>query len=272
MPAHPHVPRPVGLAVAATVAFALASCSSSATTGAGSVGTASGTSNAAGGNAPAGASGLAYRLHRAVNGITSNHLTLAITTGGRTIHGSGDQRLSHGQTLAYTLTESLPQGGSLTIVKVGARTYAKLPTTANTAKPYVLVSPTSSDAQIRALAQSLQSSTTAAPLETTGVFVSSARSLRDLGRVTVNGVRTTRYAIVIDPSKLPADFPQKATIVSSGTTSIPLDLYVDSQDRPVRVVEHVTVGATTVDSTFSQSNFNAPVTITAPPASEVSTR
>lgn len=302
MPSPRRVSRSLVVALAALGAGAvLAACSSSGSTaGSGSIGSGGSTSSsgstpgggsttgkasspaagastpapstAAAGSAAAGASGLAYRLHRAVAGLTSDHLVFATTSAGQTIAGTADQKLSGGVTVAYRLTESLPQGGSLTLIKAGGHTYAKLPNGSSDGKPYVLLSTTSSDAQVRSLAQGLQSTDSAQSLQTTGVFISSARSVRDVGPATVGGVRATRYAIVIDPSKLPASFPDKAAIVSSGLTAIPLDLYVDGSDRPVRTVEHLTVGGRTVSSTTVLSRFDAPVSITAPPAGQVSTR
>ncbi len=290
MPSPRRVSRSLGVAVATLGAGAvLAACSSSGSTaGSGSVGSTGSTpgraSSAAtsastpaqpapaGSSAAAGASGLAYRLHRAVAGLTSDHLVFTTTSAGQTVAGTADQKLSGGQTTAYRLIESLPQGGSLTLIKAGGHTYAKLPNGSSDGKPYVLLSTTSSDPQVRNLAQGLQSTDAAQSLQTTGVFISSARSVRDVGPATVGGVRATRYAIVIDPSRLPAGFPDKAAIVSSGLTAIPLDLYIDGSDRPVRTVEHLTVGGRTVSSTTVLSRFNAPVSITAPPASQVSTR
>ena len=53
-------------------------------------------SSSAGGSAASGASGLAYRLHRAATGLTSDHLVFTTSVGGQTIRGTGDQSCTCG--------------------------------------------------------------------------------------------------------------------------------------------------------------------------------
>jgi hypothetical protein len=46
---------------------------------------------------------------------------------------------------------------------------------------------------------------------------------------------------------------------------------VDGKGRPVKVTENLTVQGQTVDTTVTIGDFDAPVTITAPPADQVAT-
>jgi hypothetical protein len=68
---------------------------------------------------------------------------------------------------------------------------------------------------------------------------------------------------------LPADTPGKSALVDSGVDEIPLDLYIDSQGRPVRINEELNVQGTKVTTKATVSDFNKPVTITAPPADQI---
>jgi hypothetical protein len=64
----------------------------------------------------------------------------------------------------------------------------------------------------------------------------------------------------------------KATLKQAGVMKIPLDVWVDRQGRPVRLLETFTVKGQTLTTDFNISAINQPVTIAAPPASQVSTR
>jgi hypothetical protein len=89
--------------------------------------------------------------------------------------------------------------------------------------------------------------------------------------VTVNGVKTTHYKIVVDIAKLPANLPGKDSLGASGLSTLPLDLYVDDQGRPIRVSEDFKVQGQAVSTNVTVSRYNQPVTVVAPPASQVST-
>jgi hypothetical protein len=76
---------------------------------------------------------------------------------------------------------------------------------------------------------------------------------------------------VVDVAKLPASLPGKDALVSSGLKTLPIELYIDSAGRPVQVTEHFTVSGQTVSTDVKVTEYNAPVTITEPPADQVST-
>jgi hypothetical protein len=58
-------------------------------------------------------------------------------------------------------------------------------------------------------------------------------------------------------------------MTASGVTSIPLELYLDSQDRPVQVTENLTVQGQRVTSKNVISKYDEPVSISAPPPGQV---
>lgn len=256
----------------------LAACSSS-TSGKGSTGTSgaagssTGSSGAAPGGKPTDAAGLGGLMQSAIAGITSAHISLDVDAAGQKVSGAGNEKLSGGKLVAMDITEQLPGGaGSLQLIIVDGKTYAKLPPSLNkSGKPYVLVSPNSSNATVRALAGSLDSALSSASIGSVGAFITAAQTVKLDGSATVNGVKATHYSVVVDIAKLPADLPGKDALASSGLKTLPLDLYIDDQGRPVRVNEDFKVQGQEVSSNVTVTDYNKPVTVTAPPASQVST-
>jgi hypothetical protein len=59
--------------------------------------------------------------------------------------------------------------------------------------------------------------------------------------------------------------------MAAGITAIPVELYVDSAGRPVQITENLTVAGKKTTTSATISRYNQPVTISAPPASQVST-
>ena len=76
---------------------------------------------------------------------------------------------------------------------------------------------------------------------------------------------------MVDVAKLPADLPGKDALKASGLATLPIELYIDDQGRPIRVTENFKVSGQQVTTVVTVSDYNKPVTITAPPASQVST-
>lgn len=261
------------VALLAAGALALAGCASSATAGHGSTGSAKPGSSSSGANPngmPTDAVGLGKLMQSAVTGIRSAHVELSVTAAGQAITGGGDEQLAAGRMVAMDITVDLPGTGSVELIVVGGKTYGKLPPALNkTGKPYVLVSPTSSNPTIRALASSLQTGLSSAAVSDYHAFVEAAQSLRLQGSDQVGGVATTRYSVVVDVDKLPDTLQGKQTLVQAGVATIPLQLWIDRQGRPVQVTENFSVQGQQVSSTVAISRYNAPVSITAPPPGQV---
>jgi hypothetical protein len=222
---------------------------------------------------PTDAAGLGGLMQSAIAGITSAHIALDIDAGGQKVTGAGDEKLSGGKLVAMDITENLPGGaGSLRLIIVDGKTYAKLPPAlAAGPKPYVLVSPTSKNATVRQLASTLDSALSSASIGSVGAFITAAKTVQPVGTETITGVQTTHYKVVVDVAKLPADLPGKDALAASGLTSLPLDLYIDDQGRPIRMTEDLKVQGQEVATNVTVSKYNEPVTVTAPPASQVST-
>jgi hypothetical protein len=121
------------------------------------------------------------------------------------------------------------------------------------------------------LASSISSIQNSASVGSTTVFAKAASSVTPNGSDTINGVRADHYSVVVDVKKLPDTYPGKGALVSAGLTTIPVELWVDSKGRPVQVTEKISVSGQEATTKVGISKYNVPVSISAPPASQVST-
>jgi hypothetical protein len=219
---------------------------------------------------PTDAAGLARELQAGNASVRSAHLTMSVAAGTVTITGAGDELLAQGKLRALDLTETVPPVGELRIVIDAGKTYLKLPTALNhTGKPWVLVSPTSSNPVVRQLESTLRSAEQSTSLDQFTTFTTAARVTRHV-QETLNGVPATHYGLSVDIAKLPATLPGKQQLTAAGLTTLPVDLWVDRQGRPLKFAENLTVKGQHVSTTISIGKYDAPVTITPPPAAQVS--
>jgi hypothetical protein len=215
---------------------------------------------------------LGAQLGQGLASARTAHIQLAVGVAGQAILANGKEKLSGGKLVALSLAETIPQAGELDLIIVSGKTYVKLPAALQTGpKPWLLVRPGSSNPTVQALATSLASSQESASLDSVTAFVTAAKSIKNLGSATANGIQTTHYSIVVSVAKLPDSYPGKSTLTAGGLTTIPLQLFVDSSGRPVRVKETLSAEGQTIQTKVNITKYNQPVTITAPPASQVST-
>lgn len=210
-------------------------------------------------------------MQSAIQSISSVHLAITATVAGQSLTGSGDEKLSNGKVTGLKVTDNLPSGsGKVEIIMVGGKTYVKLPTALNpTGKPYLLVTPNSSNPVIKQFATTIDSAVSAASVEDVSAFVRAGQSLRKDGTPTINGVQTTHYTVVVDVAKLPTALPARQQLIASGVNTVPIQLYVDKLYRPIEVVEQLSAQGQKVSTKVLFSRYNAPVTISAPPSSQV---
>lgn len=221
--------------------------------------------------APAGASGLAALIKRGSLSVKSAHIALRISAAGQNITGSGDQTLANGKLVGFNLRETLPGGlGSLQLIIVGGKTYAKLPAKiSKSSKPWALVTPRSSNPTIRQIASSLQQTKSSASVGSVSAFASAARTVTNKGPKTVGGVATTHYFVVVDPAKLPSDNPARTALAKAGVKALPVDLYIDAKGRPVYFSQTLSVLGQKVSTSIAISKYNQPVAIKPPPANQI---
>lgn len=221
---------------------------------------------------PTTASALAAKLKAGILTIRSTHLTLNESIAGQTLSGAGDEVVAQGKVSALSLRLSVPQLGTLQVLRTGSDTYLKLPAAQRTSdKPWVLVTETSSNPVVRAMAGSLSTADQLAGLDSAAIFVAATRNLKYLGPTTVAGASVGHYSLTVDVTRLPADFPQKQLLITSGLTKLPVQVWIDTSGRLRKLTEQITVASQTVTSVVTLGNFDAPVHISAPPADQVDT-
>jgi hypothetical protein len=220
---------------------------------------------------PTDAAGVSTLLHESSSKLSSAHIDMTVGVGTLTVTGSGDETLAHGKLQSLDLSENVPSVGALRVIIVGAKTYLQLPTAlSHSTKPWVLVTSTSANPAVRQLATTLQSVQQAAALDQFTAF-SSAATIDKHDQENLNGTPTTHYSLTVDVQKLPDTLPGKQQLVTAGLTTLPVEMWIDEQGRPVKVSENLTVQAQQVSTVVTIGKFDAPVTVTPPPADQVAT-
>ena len=244
------------LLAAALLPAVLAGCSSS--------------SSGAGAGPSVAPAALAGRLDTALTALTSAHLDIDAGALGGT--STADVQLAGGRSTATDvhLTQS---GQPVEVVTVGGAGYAKIPAAANdSGKPWVAVDAGSSNAIAESLATTVSVSDVTTSLSVVSGLVRSATDVRETGSEPVGGAAATRYSMKLNPQKGTGNSSLDGLLKTLGSTSIPVDLWLDSSDRPVKFTLHIALGGTALPVTVAISRFDAPLSITAPPANEVSSR
>jgi hypothetical protein len=227
---------------------------------------------AAGGTAafPTDPQALADLLVQGNTSISSAHLSFDETVGTIRITMSGDEKLNDGKVQAMDLTEQVPNVGTLRFVIVDGQLYAKLPPSLYPAtKPWVKLDENTVDGRLRQLYTAFRTALQSGAGTTVAAFARAARNVRLKGTEQLDGTEVAHYALDVDVAALPTDFPNHDLLQSTGLSSIPVEIYVDHEGRTRRVTEDLDVSGQHVSSVVALTRIDQPVTITAPPASEV---
>lgn len=122
----------------------------------------------------------------------------------------------------------------------------------------------------------------ASPMDLLSALTSVASKVSDLGSATIRGVAVTHYRVIVDLAKAeahqrleaPAAFHAFAS--SLGSSTLPVDVWVDAQARVSRIEISLPVpsgsgmpGGFRVTEAADFYDFGIPVQVSAPPASEV---
>lgn len=234
-------------------------------------GTAASTAASSSSAMPTDAAGLSTLLRESSSQLHSAHLDMTVTAAGMTLKGTGDETLAGGKMQTLDLSENVPQLGVLRVIIAGGKTYLQVPTQISHAtKPWVLVTATSTNPIVRQLATTLQTVQQAAALDQFTTF-SSAATVTAHDRQDLNGAPATHYALSVDVAKLPATMPGKQQLVTAGVTTLPMEMWLDERGRLVKFTENLTVQAQQVSTVVTIGKFDAPVTVTPPPADQVAT-
>lgn len=125
----------------------------------------------------------------------------------------------------------------------------------------------------------LASALIASPTSTLGIFDTPALTASVLGHPTVNGQRSTEYAVTIRPQTAAADTSgiARALYQSLGKGDLALTVWLDGQGRIIQVADQQppprsagSSGGAITGVVVDLANFGQPVSVTVPPASEVS--
>ncbi len=248
---------------------ALTGCSGSSSSGAASSGGPSTASPSPSSAATADAAALVARVSSASGQLKSAHIVVTSSTAGKGSTFSGDVSYDP---LRLALTVGVA-GKTLEERIIGDVAYLKLPA-GSSAKPWVKLN-------LAAVAKSLgvdmnSSVDSSNPAQAVQLLEKSA-DLKNLGSATVSGVPTTHLSGTVDVAKVYPSLTGSARtqyqqmVQQLGLKDEHMDLYVTSQDIPIKIVQSFTAktGATTV--TVLLSKLNQPVSVTAPPASQVGT-
>ncbi|WP_158587957.1 DUF6612 family protein [Actinomadura logoneensis] len=106
--------------------------------------------------------------------------------------------------------------------------------------------------------------------------LTASKDIHEVGKETVNGVETTHYAGTMSVQEMAAKLPaqqqerQLKSFQKLGVQTLAFDLWVDGKQLPAKIAVKTPEGSSTkMDTTVTYSDWNAPVTVSAPPASEV---
>ncbi|SDI81290.1 hypothetical protein SAMN05444157_0276 [Frankineae bacterium MT45] len=213
---------------------------------------------------------LAATLQAAGNSLTSVHsVTDVHLSAGTTVESSSDEKLADGTLSAAIIDESVG-GVPVKLVLVGSQMYAKLPQSmvqTSASKPWVHITATSGNQIVRALNSSLASAVDQGGLNSALSYANAATKVHVVGVENVNGVQATHVSAVIDASMLPSETARQLTQL--GVTTFPTDFWLGSDGHLLKVTQSLTLKGKVTTTTTTFSKFNAPVTITAPTADQI---
>lgn len=208
---------------------------------------------------------LAARIRSGLAGLTSAHIAVDASQLG--VSSSGDFHYANGTATASRIF--LGTGQPVEVITVDSTSYVKLPAGENTsAKPWLKVSPDSSNQYVRGVAAALGVASAAGSIPAVAGVVDSAASAKDTGTATTDGVPTHGYLIDVVPAQAP-EGPLGSLLRQLGQETVPIKVNLDEHGRPVRITVEVRLGGLNAEVTIAVSRFDRPVHIVAPPASEV---
>jgi len=174
------------------------------------------------------------------------------------------------QTVAADVSSSTPVG-PVQVIIVGGDVYVKGLNQGAAGKPWTKNAGESQD-----IASALKQSDPRLALE----MFSDVGTLEQVGTENINGVSATHYAVTVELAKIAQQHPELASVLNAlikqGIKTQDVQLWVDSQKRPVRIVTSADLpnpakpgSKIASNQTVDFTDWGAPVTIQAPPADQV---
>jgi len=220
--------------------------------------------------------GLAAKLAKGTDELTTVRGTLHVKSGPLDQTSTFSETLSRGNVTAMDDNISTTFQGktsTLHMIIVGSKIYVDRG--GGSDKPWVIATPDSSDPLVAQLAQNVSGTLGQTGLHQYVVLVSSAKQLDVIGPEDVNGTPTVHYHLAIDTRTAAAKLPgaqgqQMQAAVNAGVDSIPMDLWVDSGGRSVKVDDQVSAKGTTATVELVMKDFDQNFSIHPPPAAKIS--
>lgn len=207
--------------------------------------------------------------------VKSMHLVMTLRAAGLNESAEGDQTVTQGRTQDSNLTLSIPSFGTIQMVTVHGTTYVQVPPNQRTSnKPWSVLSPTSSNPFVRALAPRIQQAQSYSGPHAALQLLGAAKSFTYNGTGHLgDGTEVGRYHLSVGVEQLPLSAESRAQLHQFHVDAVPINLAIDPAGHVCELSETVTVhsGATTVTTSIEvqMSNFNNPVNVDAPPRSEI---
>lgn len=262
-------------AVLAAVAAAAAGCSS------GGSGSSSSSSGGSGGTSVAELLSASAKNAASVKSFTATvdlHGSGSGSTGATSVTGTLTEQRQPTQLIQLATKSAEAAGinaGAMTVIETPAAIYAKIPSMSSLTggKPYIEIP--MSQAKGGALGPLVNEAQSSDPLDATQLL-GSATNPQKVGTATIDGVSTTEVKGTVPVSealaKLPASQRGKVgqSLQQQGITQFQFQVWIDGQNNVRKSIYSYVGKSTTVTSTTTITSINQPVTISAPPASQVS--
>ncbi|WP_019808925.1 hypothetical protein [Saccharomonospora halophila] len=262
--------RPALAAGAAALVLALAGCGNTVD------GQASdGTGGTAGDGGFMNLSELASSSSDKASEASSSRFTMETTAMGQTMRAEGQARYAGADT-AMSMTMDI-QGQPMEMRMVDRTMYMKMPQGqgaalgAETGKPWVEMSLDGDNPMAEAMggADMAEQSDPTRILEQLEQF---GGEIVDTRETTLDGEQVTRYTVELDMAKaatMMGGEQLRAEPQPSQGTTIPMELYLDSANLPVRIEMDMEVMGQSSSMVMNYTDWGTPVTIEAPPADQV---
>ncbi|WP_026424478.1 hypothetical protein [Actinokineospora inagensis] len=261
------------LAATAAAALTLTACNDSAAPGApangGTGATGTTADSSAGGQAFSSLSGLSDAVQHTTGSAKTVHVKMTGGIAGQAVNGEGDYQFGDPTAMQFEMKTS---AGEMSMRLVGNVMYMKSPQSIVPGKPWMKFDLGANNA----LAKSMDSVKQTDPSKIIAQIVE-AGDLTGVKSEPVDGQDTVHYTVTIDITKLKADnalgmdADAIAAAGKAGMKTFTIDMWINHDNLPVRMVNEIPMQGKTVKTQSDYSDWGKPVTITAPPASEVAT-
>lgn len=141
-----------------------------------------------------------------------------------------------------------------------------------TSGTWVLLDKNSTNPVIAQLATQMEAQTQAQGTAQVEQMVAVAKSLEEVGAEDVEGVPTTHYRLTLDAAeaaKLSGASPGEQTETAAAVGDIPVDLWIDENNRTVQMQMNLDVQGQTLTMTMKMYDYDVPVEIAAPAPEEI---